>query len=66
MVLILHIVQLCFIFVPSFVKIPQRDSDLLSGHDFPTKSFKGHNSVQNIGGITKLVLSTPTDCVLHL
>ena len=36
-----HIIGWCFIIVPSFVKISKTFSELLSGHDFSTKIFKG-------------------------
>ena len=32
---------MCFIYVPSFMKIYQRDSKLLSRHDFQTEIFEG-------------------------
>ena len=37
-------------------KISQRISELLSGHYFNTKIYKGHNSVEKVGRVTVLVL----------
>ena len=37
------------------MKISSRVSDLLSGHDFILKYTKGHNSVNNVGGVTVFV-----------
>ena len=38
-----------FIFVTSFMKISQRVSELLDGHDFHTEIYMGHKSVNNEG-----------------
>ena len=45
----------CFIFVPSFVKISQQVSKLLSRHYFQTEIFKGHNSLKNVGQVMVLI-----------
>ena len=37
----LHVVWSCFIFLPSFVKLSQTVSKLLSGHHFYTENYKG-------------------------
>ena len=39
---------------------------LQSGHDFRRKSFKGHNSINNVGGFTVLVLYKLPDGALYL
>ena len=36
------------IFVQSFMKISQRVSELLGGHDIYKKFSKGHNSLKNV------------------
>ena len=48
------------------MKISQRVSKLLSKHGFPTKIFKGHNSVKNVGEDTILNLCTLSDDALYL
>ena len=45
-------------FVPSFVKIFQQFSKLLSGHYFQTEIFKGHNSLKNVSRVMVLNLCT--------
>ena len=45
-------------FIPNFVKISQRVSQLLRGHDLHTEFLKGHNFVKTVSGLTILVLST--------
>ena len=54
----LHIFWSCFIFfVPSFEKISQKVSKLLSEHYFQTEIFKkGHNSLKNVGRVMVLNL----------
>ena len=37
----LHVVQSCFIVVPSFAKLSGMISMLYSGHDFYTENYKG-------------------------
>ena len=39
---------------------------LQSGHDFRRKSYKGHNSENNVGGFTVLVLYKLPDGALYL
>ena len=48
------------------MKITQKISELLSGHDFPTKISKRHNSVKSAGGVTILALCTSPDSALYL
>ena len=38
------------------MKISQRISELLSGHDFLVKFSKGHNSVKNVDRVTNLLV----------
>ena len=52
--------------VTSFMKISRKVSELLSGHDFPTKIFKDDSSVKNVGRVTVLVLCTSHDDALYL
>ena len=56
------------IFVPSFntLKISRRILELLSGHDFPTKIYKGALFHKNIGGVLALVLCTSSNDALYL
>ena len=52
----------------NFLKIPQRVSELLSGHEIMTKIYIGLNSVQNenVGEVTVLGLCTSCADALYL
>ena len=50
----------------SFVKISQRVSLLLSGHDFATQIFKGHNFIKIEDGVTFLQLCTLPDGAVYI
>ena len=52
--------------VPSVVKISQMVSELLSGHDFHYKIFKGTYFRKNVGGVMVLVLCKLSYHVLYL
>ena len=52
--------------VPSFKKISQTVSQLLSRCHLHTEIFKGHNSVKNVDGAMILVLCTSSDNALYL
>ena len=41
-------------------------SELLSGHDFHTKIYKGHSLHKNVAGVTVLVFQTLSDNALYL
>ena len=47
------------------MEISQRVSKILSRHDFHIELYKGHKSVNNIGGDTIIFFSTLSDHVLH-
>ena len=40
------------------MRLSQRASELLSGQNFYTLFTKGHNSVENVGGVSIFVLCT--------
>ena len=48
------------------MKIYHGVKKLRSGHDFHTEKHKGHNSVNNVGGVTILVFCMSSDYVLYL
>ena len=48
------------------MKISQRVSELLNGHNFPTKIFKGTNSVKKAGGVMVLYLCISFNGALYL
>ena len=50
-----------FIFLPRYMKISQRVSKLLSGHDFQTEIFQWAKFSKNVGGVMVLVLCTSYD-----
>ena len=52
----LQIALWCYIFLPSYVKISQRISKLLSRHDFYDDIFQGARFRKNVGGVMILVL----------
>ena len=48
------------------MKKSQQFSKLLSGHDFQTEIFTGHNSLKNVGQVMVLNLSTSSYDALYL
>ena len=62
----LHLVWLWFIFVPSFVKISQRISLLLSRHGFHTAIYKGALFHKYCRWRNGLVFCTSSDLVIYL
>ena len=46
------------------MKISQKVSELLNGHNFPIKILKGHNSIKTVGGVTFPNLCTSPDGAL--
>ena len=54
------------LFVPSFVKLSQTVSKLLSGHDiYAGNKKKGHNSANNVSEVTSFNLCKMTGNALH-
>ena len=49
-----------------FHKISLTILKLQNRHDFHTKTFKGHNSTKNVGGVIVLILCTSSDSGLYL
>ena len=56
----------CIKFREIIVKLSQKISGLVSGHDLSSKNFKRHNSVKFVGGVTVFILCTLSDCALYL
>ena len=48
------------------MKISHRVSELLSKHNFYSEISKGHNSIENVGGVKVLTLCTWSDDALYL
>ena len=45
------------------MKLSQKISELLSGHDSPFKFSEGHNSIKNVRGETVFVFCTSSDAL---